>query len=81
MWKCFYVSWWPSDLVLKALDSQSRVRRFETNGWLQGHLSLSSFRGQSMEYQDLLESWELNDKKETVSLWWLCSLQTVEPHP
>ena len=55
---------WPS---AKVLDSQSRGPRFETTGWLQGQLSLSSFRGQSIEYEELLETWELNDKKETVS--------------
>ena len=32
-------------LVVKALDSQSRGPVFKTTGWLQGRLSLSSFRG------------------------------------
>ena len=32
-------------LVVKALDSQSRIPVFKTTGWLQGRLSLSSFRG------------------------------------
>ena len=32
-------------LVVKALDSQSRGPVFKTTGWLQGQLSLSSFRG------------------------------------
>ena len=31
------------DLVVKALDSQSRDPVFKTTGWLQGRLSLSSF--------------------------------------
>ena len=43
------------------------VPKFETTGWLKGQLSLSSFRGRSMEYQELPDSWELNGKKETVS--------------
>ena len=32
-------------LVVKALDSQSRGPVFKTAVWLQGRLSLSSFRG------------------------------------
>ena len=32
-------------LVVRALDSQSRGPVFKTTGWLQGRLSLSSFRG------------------------------------
>ena len=32
-------------LVVKMLDSQSRGPVFKTTGWLQGRLSLSSFRG------------------------------------
>ena len=36
---------WSSDLVVKALDSQSRDPVLNTTGWLQGRLSLSSFRG------------------------------------
>ena len=32
-------------LVFKVLDSQSRGPVFKTTGWLQGRLSLSSFRG------------------------------------
>ena len=31
-------------LVAKSLDSQSRGLVFKTTGWLQGRLSLSSFR-------------------------------------
>ena len=38
-------SLWSNDLVVKALDCQSRVPVFKTTGWLQGRLSLSSFRG------------------------------------
>ena len=38
-------------LVVKALDSQFRGPVFKTTGWLQGRLSLSSFRGRSNEYQ------------------------------
>ena len=34
-------------LVVKALDSQSRGPVIKTAGWLQGRLSLSSFRGHS----------------------------------
>ena len=36
---------WSYSLVVKALDSQSRGPVFKTTGWLQGRLSLSSFRG------------------------------------
>ena len=36
---------WSNDLVVKALDSQSRGSMFKTTGWLQGQLSLSSLGG------------------------------------
>ena len=36
---------WSSGLVVKALDSQSRDPVLNTTWWLQGRLSLSSFRG------------------------------------
>ena len=41
-------------LVIKELDSQSRGPKFETTGWLQGWLSLSSLRGRLNEYQEIL---------------------------
>ena len=47
---------WSNGLVFKALDSQSRVLGFKITGWLQGQLSLSSFRGRSIEHQELLET-------------------------
>ena len=37
---------WSDGLVVKLLDSQSRGPVFKTTRWLQGRLSLSSFRGQ-----------------------------------
>ena len=40
--------------MVKVLDFQSRGPGFKTTGWLQGQLSLSSFRGRSAEYQELL---------------------------
>ena len=39
------ISIWANGLVVKALDSQSKVPTFKTTEWLQGRLSLSSFRG------------------------------------
>ena len=36
---------WSNGLVVKALDSQSRVPVIKTTGWLQGRVSLSSFQG------------------------------------
>ena len=36
---------WSNVLVGKVLDSQSRGPVFKTTAWLQGRLSLSSFRG------------------------------------
>ena len=36
---------WSNGVVVKALDSQFRGPVFKTSGWLQGWLSLSSFRG------------------------------------
>ena len=41
-------------LVVKTMDFQSRGSLFKTNGWLQGQLNLSSFRGRSNEYQEFL---------------------------
>ena len=41
-----FVMLWSNGLVVKALDSQSKSLVFKTIGWLQGRLSLSSFRGQ-----------------------------------
>ena len=37
-------SLWTNGLVVKTLDSQSSGPVFKTTGWLQGRLSLSSFR-------------------------------------
>ena len=51
----------------KALDSQSRGPGFETTGWLQSQLSFLSFQAQSIEYQELLETWELNGKRSKLS--------------
>ena len=45
-------SQWP--LVVKVLDFQSRGPVFKATGWLQGWLSLSSFRGRWNEYQEFL---------------------------
>ena len=36
---------WYNGLVVKALDSQSRSPKLKTTEWLQGQLSLLSFRG------------------------------------
>ena len=36
---------WSDGLVVKSLDPQSRGRVFKTTGWLQGLISLLSFRG------------------------------------
>ena len=44
----YFYSWKETsfnNLVVKALDSQSKGPVFKTTGWLQGRLSLSSFRG------------------------------------
>ena len=43
-----------SGLVVKSLDSWSRGPVFKTTGWLQGWLSLSSFRGRQNQYQEYL---------------------------
>ena len=42
-----------SDLMVRALYSQSRCPRFKITGWLQDLLRLSSFQGQWIEYQEL----------------------------
>ena len=43
---------WSNGLVAKELDSRSRGPVFKTTGWLQGRLSLSSFRGFNPEHWD-----------------------------
>ena len=50
----FRCPWKPKNQI--QLDSQSRGFRFKTTTWLQGQLSLSSFQGQSNEYQELLRT-------------------------
>ena len=45
---------WSNGLVVRVLDSQSKGLEFNTTGWLQGQLSLSSLRGQLSEFQELL---------------------------
>ena len=40
--------------VVKVLDFQPSGTGFKTVEWLQGQLSLSSFRGQLNEYQEFL---------------------------
>ena len=45
LWSYGVMELWSNGLVVKALDSQSRGPMFKTTGWLQGQLSLSSFRG------------------------------------
>ena len=45
---------WSNGLVVKAAGSQSKRPVFKATVWLQGWLSLSSFRGRSNEYQEFL---------------------------
>ena len=45
--------------MVKALDFQSRGLEFKTAGWLQGKVSLSSFRGL------------LNEDQEPLGIKWL----------
>ena len=47
-----------NSLVVKALDSQSRVPVSKTTGWLQGRLNLPSFRGRAN-----VDQMELSGKK------------------
>ena len=47
---------------------------FKTNGWLQGQLSLSPFRGQQSEYQKFLVKSKLPPQSGY-------TLEAVEPHP
>ena len=49
------LSSWSNDLVVKVLHSQSRGPGFKTTGWLEDQLSLSSFRGRSIEYLELVK--------------------------
>ena len=45
---------WRNDIVVKALDFQYRDPVLKTTGWVQGHVSLSSFQSQWNEYQEFL---------------------------
>ena len=46
---------WSNDLMVRGLDSQPSGPRFKTSGgWVQCQFILSSFQGQSNEYQKLL---------------------------
>ena len=45
---------WENGLVVKTLDYESRDPGFKITGWLQGQLSLSSFRGRSIVHQEFL---------------------------
>ena len=48
--------------MVKVLDFQSRGLIFEITGWLQNDLSLSSFQGWSIAYQEFLETYCENVK-------------------
>ena len=52
----------PINVVIRALNSQSRSTGLETAGRLQGQLILSSFRDWLNEYQKLLEGWVVKSK-------------------
>ena len=61
---------WSHDLVVKALDSQSRGLVFKTTGWLQGRLSLSggfkidsAFHPSEVDKISTRNFWELSGKK------------------
>ena len=64
---CFY------GVVVRLLDYQSSSPRFKITTWLQGWLSLSSFRGLLNDYQ---EFWGLSAQTETGSLYLL--LRVIE---
>ena len=49
-----------NDLVVKALDSQSRDPMFKPSWWLQGRLSFSSFEVDQMSIRNF---WKLRGKK------------------
>ena len=40
-------------LLVKVLDSQTRIAVFKTIGWLQGWLSLLLFQVRQIEYQEI----------------------------
>ena len=51
---------WSNELVVNVLDFQSMGLWTKTTGWLQGQLSLSSFRDRSVEYLKFLGTeWSL----------------------
>ena len=52
----------PINVVIRALNSQSRSTRLETAGRLQGQLILSSFRDWLNEYEELLGGWVVKSK-------------------
>ena len=48
-------SWcWNNGLVVRMLDSQSRVSKFKIVSWVQGWLNFSSFQDLSNKYKELL---------------------------
>lgn len=70
---------WRNCLLVIALDYQSRGLAFETTGWLQGGLSLSSFRG--VDQMSTRTFPGLNSKSKLYPHSGF-SLETVEePHP
>ena len=50
---------WSNDLVVRVQVYQTVGPRFKTMRWLKNCISLSSFKGQSNEYQGFLGTWWL----------------------
>ena len=55
-----FVGHWGNGLVVKVLDSQSKVPVFKTIGWLQGRLSFHPSEVGKMSTRNI---WELSGKK------------------
>ena len=56
------------------------IRKFKTTRWIQGHLSLSSFRGWFNEYQEFLVKSKLSPHSGSVSPWGWCTPSTKKGH-
>ena len=67
---------WSNGLVVRVQVYQTKDPRLKTTRWLKNCLSLSSFKGQSNEYQRFLGNWWLKVSRHPPL--WLCSLQTNE---
>ena len=56
------------------------IHKFKTTGWLQGHLSLSSFQHWMNDYQEFLVKSKLSPHSGSVQPWGNCTPSTQRGH-